>query len=126
MKKTYEQIMSEHPELLVPPSRETLGKFSKSLSGSRFFGKKKIKFSQKVYFIRSGCKVKIGIAEFPEQRLKALSTGNGEQLELIGSCDGGRTLEKELHDRFSHLRTNGEWFNLTPEIFDAIREMLNG
>lgn len=126
MKKTYDQIMAEHPELLVKPSRETLDKFSAALSGTSFFGKKKIKGNQKVYFIRSGYMVKIGIAEFPKERLKALSTGNGNQLELIGSCDGGRQLEKELHNRFAHLRTSGEWFNLTPEILGAIQELING
>ena len=52
--------------------------------------------------------VKIGKSKHPSKRLKELSTGNGNNLKLIGCIDGD--CERELHENFRHLHINGEWF----------------
>jgi len=37
--------------------------------------------------------------------------------------DGGRPLEKTLHDQFSKIRLAGEWFSDTPELLDYINQL---
>lgn len=76
-----------------------------------------------VYFIESvGVgHIKIGwTSGNPEQRLKALQTGSGCRLELIGSIAGEQHLETKLHQYFGHLRHNGEWFHGTNELREYI------
>ncbi|MDO7908970.1 GIY-YIG nuclease family protein [Pseudomonas sp. 22-AL-CL-001] len=62
--------------------------------------------------------VKIGRAKVIEHRRKALQTGNPRRLHLLGwihTEDGEDvSLEKSLHDEFSHQRGSGEWFYLEP------------
>ncbi len=82
----------------------------------------------KVYLIR--CKlsgrVKIGIATKPVARLHNLQLMSPTELELICSCKGGRTYEREIHERFAAQRLHGEWFNLTREQVRSIAEEMNG
>ncbi|WBM48177.1 GIY-YIG nuclease family protein [Pseudomonas putida] len=58
--------------------------------------------------------VKIGRAKVIERRRKALQTGNPRRLHLLGwihTEDGEDvSLEKSLHDEFSHQRGSSEWF----------------
>jgi hypothetical protein len=67
-----------------------------------------------LYFIQGseGSPVKIGLAVFPQIRLKELQTGNWDKLRilmLIRRCD--RCLESILHKELSDFRINGEWFD---------------
>jgi uncharacterized protein YeeX (DUF496 family) len=64
--------------------------------------------------------VKIGRSKNPEKRLKQLSTGSPYKLEIIKKIRGNENLEREIHDKFSHLRMNGEWFELTDELSEFI------
>lgn len=81
-----------------------------------------------VYFIRCGRRgpVKIGKTFGTYQgamdRLKELQVGNPETLYLLGICDGGRDLERQLHKRLQAHRLRGEWFKPTAEVMDVIRE----
>jgi hypothetical protein len=72
---------------------------------------------QFVYFIgaASGA-IKIGTATNPQVRLKTLQTGHHERLEILATCEGGQTVEREYHARFADRRMNGEWFERCPEI----------
>lgn len=70
--------------------------------------------SRSVYFIhaaRSGL-VKIGVAGNPEQRLRQIQMMSPEPLRIIHTMPGGEPVERELHSRFSGLRSHGEWFRL--------------
>ena len=60
---------------------------------------------------------KVGIANNPEHRLKALQTGNPTLLKihLIIPCDNVRALERILHKKLGRYRLKGEWFDLSPE-----------
>lgn len=71
-----------------------------------------------VYFIadRAAGRVKIGISHDPDKRMNALQGANGGKLEIIATFQGDERHEQALHDKFKHLRLNGEWFRLTPEI----------
>ena len=78
----------------------------------------------KVYLIR--CKlsgrVKIGIATKPYKRLHDLQLMCPTELELICSCKGGRTYEREIHERFVTQRLHGEWFGLRDDQVSALAE----
>lgn len=65
-----------------------------------------------VYFIATKDKslVKIGVSRDPYRRLKTLQTGNPVELEMLHIELGSYRREKELHEMFANLRTNGEWF----------------
>ena len=71
-----------------------------------------------VYFIadETGEKVKIGITEDVQQRLRSLQMSSPTPLRLSGTIRGGRRVEAELHERFARIRLHGEWFKLTPEL----------
>lgn len=76
-----------------------------------------------VYFITSGTHIKIGWAKDPDRRLAALQTASPVKLSLVYSFPGSGAKERELHAKFSHLRSSGEWFAASPEIFAAIDEL---
>jgi hypothetical protein len=79
---------------------------------------------QLVYFIgaQSG-PIKIGIAGNVQNRLKGLQTGHHEKLELLATCEGGQSLERDYHKRFASRRLNGEWFERCPEIEGEIERL---
>ncbi|MFW5847570.1 MAG: GIY-YIG nuclease family protein [bacterium] len=58
---------------------------------------------------------KIGKSKNPEKRLKQLQTGSSEKLELILKFNTKypSLVESAMHNRFSHLKKHGEWFDLS-------------
>lgn len=73
---------------------------------------------------------KIGRAASPERRLLDLSTGSPVPLTVEWSApETPEVNERTLHERFAHLRTHGEWFDLSSvldgrsvaEVFGEIR-----
>ena len=79
-----------------------------------------------VYFIRdAGGDVKIGYSERdPFGRLATMQTGNPRALTLLATIPGDRSVERELHDKFSPLRVRGEWFRGTPELLGFVDGLL--
>jgi hypothetical protein len=64
-----------------------------------------------IYVVGFDRYVKIGITERDVQyRVAGLQTGCPEKLEIYAAFRGDLILEKALHERFAHLRRNGEWF----------------
>lgn len=69
-----------------------------------------------LYFIQIGFgSVKVGVSSNPESRLKTLQTGCSKPLRLLVSIpfDSRKeafALEKQLHEKYDHLRCRGEWF----------------
>lgn len=67
-----------------------------------------------IYLIKSNesDRYKIGISKNPKNRVKQLQTGNSEKLTLISSYESEyyKQIEVSLHNRFSHLKKEGEWF----------------
>ncbi len=53
-------------------------------------------------------------------RLQIMQTDNHEKITLLASAVGGPKEERELHRRFVHLRTRGEWFRPDPELLEYI------
>lgn len=68
-------------------------------------------------------KVKIGFATNLADRLRNLQTACPVPLKLLAVVAGGDEVELELHRRFAHLRSHGEWFFLTTEVRNAIERL---
>lgn len=70
-----------------------------------------------VYLIQSleNSYYKIGISKNPQRRIKQLQTGNSSKLKLIEIYPShhANVIEKTLQRRYSHLRKEGEWFDLS-------------
>ena len=62
-----------------------------------------------VYFMRSGDFVKIGPAKNVKARLSEHRTSN-PIAEIVATLDGGRTLERQLHQTFKNFRHDREFF----------------
>lgn len=71
-----------------------------------------------IYFIgnQSKTSIKIGFTRSKDinKRLKQLSTGNSEDLEILYSIQCDIYKEKLLHSQFSDYRLHGEWFKYEP------------
>ena len=66
---------------------------------------------------------KIGVSKNPKKRICQLQTGNSSELKLIESYFSkyAYKIEKALHNQFSYLRKEGEWFDLSLiEVLDFI------
>jgi hypothetical protein len=44
---------------------------------------------------------------------------------LVNVTHGGREPETELHQRFAHLRCNGEWFEINEEVRQFLYSILD-
>lgn len=75
----------------------------------------------KIYFLRSGDRIKIGFTtgDLPV-RVNALQTGSAEVLEVLGAYDGIQANEKDAHEIFAQQRVNREWFAITPDLLEYI------
>jgi predicted GIY-YIG superfamily endonuclease len=69
-----------------------------------------------VYLIQSleNSYYKIGISKHPKKRVEQLQTGNASELRLVLTYQSeyANKIEKTLQRRYSHLRREGEWFDM--------------
>jgi predicted GIY-YIG superfamily endonuclease len=58
---------------------------------------------------------KIGVSKHPQKRINELQTGNSSKLKLIEmyQSEFANSIEKTLQRRYSHLRKEGEWFEMS-------------
>jgi len=70
-----------------------------------------------IYLIQSleNSYYKIGISKHPKKRLSELQTGNSSPLKLVETyqTEFAHQIEKALQRRYSHLRKEGEWFDMS-------------
>ena len=80
-----------------------------------------------VYAIRNKHtgRIKLGISENPERRLKELQIGNDCELELLAYREAINRFkdEKAIHDKHQHLRVRGEWFDTPVAYAVAVDDM---
>lgn len=76
-----------------------------------------------LYFIQCADVVKIGVASYPQDRMKRLQTGAPAPLVLLASIPKAGHREAECHKRLAHLHVHGEWFRYTSEVNDLIGEL---
>lgn len=79
---------------------------------------------RRVYFARNSAGlIKIGSSIDAKSRVRALSNGAGQGLELIAECVGTYALEMQLHEEFKELRRHGEWFEPSDALARKIEEL---
>lgn len=66
----------------------------------------------------SSKKLKIGRSKNVQKRLKQLQTSNSGSLSLLFTLKGEGFREEYVHRMFSHLNTNGEWYEYDNSIID--------
>ena len=66
--------------------------------------------------------VKIGYSIDIDTRLDAYITYNPSPLVVYRVMEGDEGVERQMHQRFKHLRTNGEWFYNTAELQQFITD----
>lgn len=71
-----------------------------------------------LYIVSNGKAAKIGRAVNVAERLKELQTSSPEPLTLMAAAPIHASIEPYIHKRFAHLRMQGEWFRLTPQLFN--------
>jgi len=71
-----------------------------------------------IYFVQpeGGGPIKIGRADDPEKRLRALQTGSPIPLRLCRTVQAPPTWEIRLHYTFAAWRSHGEWFKAHPAL----------
>lgn len=77
-----------------------------------------------VYILNAGPYYKIGASQDVTRRIKQLSTVPPFDLELIHTIqtDDMYGLEETLHEQFAGKRKNGEWFELTDQDVEIIKQ----
>lgn len=78
-----------------------------------------------VYFVQAGDErgpIKIGISGDVAKRVSSIQTGNPQPCRLLASFEHKNAVdvERRLHDTFSDLRMEGEWFTYDERISDVI------
>jgi hypothetical protein len=76
-----------------------------------------------VYILKSGRHYKIGKAKDVDKRVTQISPKTPLPVELLHSfpCEDVYGTERHLHKVLERYRTNGEWFELPPEIVERLR-----
>jgi hypothetical protein len=79
-----------------------------------------------VYFLQAGPLVKIGRAVDVEDRVRRLQTMHPGPLQVVAAVPAHASLETAIQNRFRHLRRNGEWYVLEPELDQFIDRLRTG
>ena len=64
--------------------------------------------------------IKIGYSNNPEKRLKALQTGNSNNLEILHIMNGDIKFERLIHFKFKQYKIRNEWFEYHSNIQEFI------
>lgn len=86
------------------------------------------KNTEHLYLVSAGPYTKIGVAKNPDKRLIAISTGCPFKPEIIVTKQFGKLcylVERYLHILHADKCTNGEWFELTKEDIENIKNTPN-
>lgn len=76
-----------------------------------------------IYFAQpvAGGPIKIGTTTRLTARIKELEATYGQPLAVLGTCEGDKKTESEIHRRFRHLRFGvTEQFRPAPDLLDFI------
>lgn len=77
-----------------------------------------------VYFIQAGDFVKIGRTRNIKRRIDQTQVHCPFPIQLIGTIEGDKDVEREIHDMFKPYQSTGEWFNLTPEVREKLKDIV--
>ena len=75
----------------------------------------------KVYFVRIGKHIKIGVTTNLKQRLQSFRTSTAEDITVLLTIPGDREVERRLHDLFQEERIRLEFFRDCYPVGEFIR-----
>lgn len=75
-----------------------------------------------VYFLQTGCFIKIGTAVDIRRRHSDIQGNNPKPVRLIHYYHGSAVEERAMHARFSAFREGREWFTLAGDLLDYLDE----
>lgn len=83
------------------------------------------KNNEYVYFFESELTklIKIGYSSNVKKRRKQIEAMQGGKINTLKVILSSKKNEKYLHERFSHLKTHGEWFLPNQELLTFIKEL---
>jgi len=79
-----------------------------------------------VYFVQAETgQIKIGFSCNMPSRLRQLRTACPVELKLLGVVEGNKAKERVLQEQFYQYNIRGEWFNPSPELCSAIKNLID-
>ncbi len=79
---------------------------------------------QRVYFLEMGEFIKIGRSSDIRRRIQSFEGFLPLPTKLLHQIPGTCDTETDLHRKFKHLRTKGEWFRATDELRGFIASLI--
>src|SRR5204863_3728136 len=79
-----------------------------------------------IYFIQVDGFIKIGRTIDVRDRLHHIKTTNASTVHFLAAVLAHPNLEQPIHDRFHHLKRQGEWYAFEPELRQFIEEIQKG
>lgn len=77
-----------------------------------------------IYFIQTeDGPIKIGYTTSVKKRMNTLQTSSPKKLTLLAEMQGSRTFEREIHNKFHHIKMTGEWFRPEQELMNFIQDL---
>ena len=85
------------------------------------------KESTNVYVVSGGGLYKIGISGDVSNRLATMRGTSPVVLDLVHTVQivNARLVEKSLHEKYKDFNTHGEWFKLSPEQLQEVKDYLD-
>ena len=125
MKDAIEKTLNDYEELEISDDyvdeKDNLA-LEKYMSENRdmLLSRKKTQKDDDLYLIldKEANLLKIGRSTNVESRLKQIQSANGHVLELLCIVKNKGNLESTLHDKFSKLKTSGEWYKYSDDIIN--------
>lgn len=75
-----------------------------------------------IYFVQTypGEPIKIGSSRDPIERIRSLQACCPHPLKVLNLTCGSMLEERDIHKKFAHQNTHGEWFEESPELLEFI------
>lgn len=80
-------------------------------NGTAVFGRRATRWT-KLYAIKAGDFVKIGVTDHPSARFQAIQTSCPLEAEVLGCIPAMQCVEGAIHEVIRHEWVHGEWFHL--------------
>ena len=77
-----------------------------------------------IYVITDGTYCKIGKSLNVQSRLRELQTASARPLSLVFAGESRSFVEQKIHTKFRGKRQNGEWFVLSPQDVETVKNMI--
>ncbi len=77
-----------------------------------------------VYFLRYQDRIKVGFTVDIVKRLKSFRLTLVGETELIGTINGGKTRERQVHAKLASFHIEGEWFRDCAAVRTAIADLI--